>query len=165
MTTRDAFMDYLMTAPKPVEIARAAARVPSAEYYIAYGSNLNLRQMQFRCPKAKPVMAVELQGWELVFRYYCDIEPREGSTVPVGIFQITADCERALDRYEGFPRLYRKEYIDLPIGRALVYTMNSVNETGRDYQKPDRHYEQTVRQGYADFELKTVALNDALANV
>ena len=36
--------------------------------YIAYGSNLNLEQMAFRCPTAKVVGKSELKDYELLFR-------------------------------------------------------------------------------------------------
>jgi hypothetical protein len=36
--------------------------------YIAYGSNLNLPQMAFRCPTAEVVGAGEVKGYEMLFR-------------------------------------------------------------------------------------------------
>ena len=36
--------------------------------YIAYGSNLNLLQMAFRCPTAEIAGKSELKGYELLFR-------------------------------------------------------------------------------------------------
>ena len=38
------------------------------KYYIAYGSNLNLPQMAFRCPTAKVVGVSEIKDYELLFR-------------------------------------------------------------------------------------------------
>ena len=51
--------------------------------YIAYGSNLHLPQMAFRCPTAKVVGASEVKGYELLFRggsrgAVATIEPLEG---------------------------------------------------------------------------------------
>lgn len=77
--------------------------------YMAYGSNLNLRQMALRCPTAKVVGTKMLDGYQMIFQQVATIVPKEGATVPVAIWQIDAECERALDRYEGFPTLYRKE--------------------------------------------------------
>ena len=53
--------------------------------YIAYGSNLNLPQMAFRCPTAKVVGASEIKGYELLFRggrkgAVATVEPLEGSS-------------------------------------------------------------------------------------
>lgn len=45
--------------------------------YIAYGSNLNLSQMEKRCPGATVVGTGEVKGYELLFRGVATIEPRE----------------------------------------------------------------------------------------
>lgn len=37
-------------------------------YYIAYGSNLNVRQMRMRCPHATICGTARLSGWELLFK-------------------------------------------------------------------------------------------------
>ena len=38
------------------------------KYYIAYGSNLNVRQMKFRCPTAKVVGTSVIKGYELLYK-------------------------------------------------------------------------------------------------
>ena len=77
--------------------------------YVAYGSNLNKGQMKYRCPTAKYVGAGELQGYELQFKgrersAFATIGCKDGASVPVGLWEIQARDERALDMYEGFPR-------------------------------------------------------------
>ncbi len=52
-------------------------------YYIAYGSNLNVRQMRVRCPKATILGTANLKGWGLLFKgsktgSYLTIEECEG---------------------------------------------------------------------------------------
>ena len=37
-------------------------------YYLAYGSNLNRKQMEMRCPGAKVVGTALLEGYELLFK-------------------------------------------------------------------------------------------------
>ena len=114
------------------------------EYYLAYGSNLNMQQMFRRCPGAQPVGAAVIKDYELVFRRgYLTIEPKEGGEVPVGIWKITEEHEKALDRYEGFPKFYIKQYFD--IGTAYVMT------EGHPLQVPSDFYFYTVMQGYSDF--------------
>ena len=51
--------------------------------YFAYGSNINLNQMEYRCPDASVVGPVVLEGWELLFRRggFATIAPKEGKTV------------------------------------------------------------------------------------
>ena len=52
------------------------------KYYLAYGSNLNVTQMEWRCPRAKIAGYGTLQDWQLLFRgsgtgAYLTIEPCE----------------------------------------------------------------------------------------
>jgi gamma-glutamylcyclotransferase (GGCT)/AIG2-like uncharacterized protein YtfP len=100
----------------------------NTKYYIAYGSNLNLAQMARRCPNAKMAGKTILEGWQLTFRTHATIEPKKGAKVPVGVWEITAECERQLDRYEGYPTYYSKETMDIVLKdepkKAIVYIMN-----------------------------------------
>jgi len=137
------------------------------KYYLAYGSNLNKEQMAHRCPGAVPVGAVAIMDYELVFRRgFLTIEPKAGSSVPVGIWRISDENEKALDRYEGYPRFYKKEYFRIPFWmpgengeneRCLAYVMND----GFQIQPPTQTYLQTVIDGYADFGLDLKLLEDS----
>ncbi len=89
-------------------------------YYIAYGSNLNVRQMRMRCPNATILGTANLTGWELLFKgsktgSYLTIEECENGTIPVVIWEVTESDEAALDRYEGFPTFYYKKNIKLQV--------------------------------------------------
>ena len=49
-------------------------------YYIAYGSNLNVKQMIFRCPGARVIGTAKLEGYRLMFKgsrsgSYLTVEP------------------------------------------------------------------------------------------
>lgn len=127
------------------------------KYYLAYGSNLCIEQMQQRCPGAKKIGTTFLNGYRITFRGnarggVANIEPRAGSRVPVGIWEITKKDEAALDRYEGFPWLYRKEEFrvklpDLRTVTAMAYIMTP----GRAWSRPSPYYLRTIKQGYKDF--------------
>ena len=127
-------------------------------YYAAYGSNLNLAQMRIRCPKAQRLTKFTLSGWKLVFRGAADIVRDERASVPVGVFRITPECERALDRYEGYPHLYTKataklEFANGDVDQVMFYVMN-----GREYQSgPGQSYFGTIQQGYRDFGMSDKA--------
>ena len=115
--------------------------------YIAYGSNLNLEQMAYRCPTAKVVGATVMRNWRLVFNGVATIERFRFGTVPVLVWEVQAEDEAALDIYEGWPRLYRKESVRVTLNgkqvRAFVYIMNS----GREHA-PNYSYYNTIREGY-----------------
>jgi gamma-glutamylcyclotransferase (GGCT)/AIG2-like uncharacterized protein YtfP len=129
--------------------------------YIAYGSNLNLTQMSFRCPTAKPVGSAMLKGWQLTFRGVATLEPDPTAETPVGVWEIEPSDEEALDRYEGWPYLYRKEYVEVEVrGRtmkAMVYLMNN----GRPAM-PSTGYYRTIAEGYDDVGLDLAYLDAAL---
>ena len=90
--------------------------------YFAYGSNINLEQMAYRCPDATVVGPVTLENYELLFRGNGDgfgvatIEPKEGSKVFGLLWNITPKCEKSLDRYEGYPHLYDKQTVTVRDG-------------------------------------------------
>lgn len=135
--------------------------------YIAYGSNLNLEQMRHRCPTAEVVGKSILHGWRLRFRggahsAVATIERGKDFSVPVLVWQIQPDDELALDRYEGFPFLYRKEMLRLIVeGKkvsAMVYIMNKV---GRPYGIPSVGYYDTIFQGYQSAGFDTEILRQA----
>ena len=138
------------------------------KYYLAYGSNLNIGQMEHRCPDAKIVGITELPGYRLAFRGrrmgVLTIEPGPERTVPVGIWKISDDDERNLDFYEGFPRLYRKETFTVQLNgkpiEAIIYIMNE----GRPISAPSDYYLEAVADGYKDFCFELFPLMGALAD-
>lgn len=129
--------------------------------YAAYGSNLNLRQMSIRCPDAIPVGKAMLKGWQLTFRGVATLEPKPDAETPVGIWRITPKDESALDRYEGFPRLYRKETTDIILNGEKVKTMLYLKNDGLPAM-PTKWYLDAIAQGYEDVGLDTVHLTKAL---
>ena len=137
------------------------------DLYLAYGSNLNLRQMKFRCPTAKVVGSTVLENYKMVFRGarrsgVATIEKCKGFKVPVLIWQITPADEISLDRYEGYPTFYRKEYFDVQLNgekqKAMVYIMNE----GREKNYPSKYYFRTILEGYICAEFDKKILNDAV---
>lgn len=129
--------------------------------YIAYGSNMNKEQMSRRCPNARPIGKTILKDYKLVFKGVADIEKSEGEEVPVALWEITKECEKALDIYEGYPRLYRKEYVQIEINGkielAMVYVMNYSKGA-----KPSEYYYNVIKQGYKDFDINMAPLEKAL---
>ena len=98
--------------------------------YIAYGSNLNRAQMALRCPDAKVVGTGEIKDYELLFRgnrngAVATVEPKKGESVPVLIWEISPRDEFNLDRYEGYPRLYGKEMLEVEMDNHLGYEKHS----------------------------------------
>ena len=75
-----------------------------SKLYVAYGSNLNMEQMKQRCPGAQFVGTGVVENYELQFKgslynAHATIAPKEGSSVPVGIWTILKRDENNLDGY------------------------------------------------------------------
>ena len=84
--------------------------------YVAYGSNLNVQQMSYRCPRATVAFTGYLINWKLLYRgsrtgSYATVKRQKGSRVPVAVWNIDNKNEKALDLYEGYPRFYRKKNV------------------------------------------------------
>ena len=136
--------------------------MPRKTLYIAYGSNINLQQMAYRCPTAKPVHTGMLKGFELQFKGVATIAPKENSQVPVLLWTLTPQDERNLDKYEGYPNFYRKEVFEITLnGRnceAMVYIMNG----NTPLSEPSEQYYNSIEKGYIDNDLDTRYLEQAL---
>ncbi len=136
--------------------------------YFAYGSNINLEQMVYRCPDAQVVGPVALEGYELLFRGsgVATIGPKEGSTVHGLLWRLTPDCERSLDRYEGYPHLYGKQPVTVrdAQGRELTVMAYVMSERYRAPAVPPTSYYQGILEGYRQSGLPVEALKKAWAN-
>lgn len=141
-------------------------------YYIAYGSNLNIRQMLMRCPFARVIGIAEIQNYELLFKgsltgAYLTIEPKVGASVPVAVWSVTDEDEAALDRYEGFPAFYYKKEMRLPIKGiksrktricdCFVYIMHEERSIG----VPSPAYVRVCMEGYISFGFYEQFLEEA----
>ncbi len=129
--------------------------------YISYGSNLNLEQMSRRCPNAKIIETAMLENYELEFRRVATIVPKEGARVPILLWQIDEYDEQNLDRYEGFPNLYRKEELEVEVNGSVVKGMAYVMNGGQTYL-PSAEYYISILEGYEDNGLDTEYLAEAL---
>lgn len=135
--------------------------------YIAYGSNLNLPQMAVRCPTAEVAGKCELKDYELLFRggrrgAVATVEPREGGSVPVLLWKIHPADEASLDRYEGYPRLYEKQMMEVELDGQRVSAMVYVMTPGHEFGIPSDYYADVILQGYESAGFDTDILSDAI---
>ena len=134
-------------------------RVP--KLYWAYGSNLNKRQMLVRCPAAVPLEALTVQNLVLRFRGVADVAYLTGAYAEGALWEITPECERALDAYEGvgpggFGGLYKKvyfDYVDPETGQTHKVLFYKMNRHG--IMPPSEGYLDCIIEGYADFGIDT----------
>ena len=137
-------------------------------YYIAYGSNLNMKQMRFRCPQAEIIGTSEIKDYELLFKgsqtgSYLTVEKKKGGSVPVAVWATTAADE-------GFPTFYYKAEMELPVKsihtgkvqnrKCYVYIMHEDRNIG----SPSEFYVRTCLEGYRDFGFDEKILMRAVKN-
>lgn len=137
--------------------------------YFAYGANTNTKNMEYRCPNAQLVGNLVLPDWRLVFKGVADIEHAPHNKVLGVLWDITEDCERALDIFEGYPNLYRKEYFDVKLGEdidgAVIEEVMFYKMNREGYALPTESYFRTIESGYVQNKLDTTLLWDTLAEL
>ena len=131
-------------------------------YYFAYGSNLNQKQMRERCPDSQPTFVATLPNYKLVFVGWsrqwrggvASIRPFRGEKVLGAIYEISEQCLRRLDRYEGYPDNYNHLKVTVfnedgePV-EAITYIKAGQSEE----TKPSSEYLSIVQQGYRDWRI------------
>lgn len=133
------------------------------QLYIAYGSNINLEQMAYRCPHSKVVGTSEIKDFELEFRGVATIVPKKNMKVPVLIWELDERDLPILNRYEGHPHLYRQEKMPFEMDgksyEGMAYLMNRGT-----ISPPSPQYYNTILQGYQENGLNESYLETALEN-
>lgn len=145
-------------APRPDSLT-VRTNTPRWNYF-AYGSNLNFEGMAGRCADAVPAGTATLEGWALTFRGVADIERAAGKLTHGALWGISdRDLER-LDRYEGYPSLYRRRLVSVRVGERVVGALTYVMDD--DYRGlPSPYYYETIERGYEQWDLPHFALEEA----
>lgn len=137
--------------------------------YFAYGSNINLDQMAYRCPDAEVVGPVVLEDYELLFRGnakgngVATISIQKGQKVHGLLWKITPECEQSLDIYEGYPRLYEKMEVTVQTrdGQKVTAMAYEMTNLWREPSVPSIYYYNGILEGYRQNGLPTAALKKA----
>lgn len=137
--------------------------------YFAYGSNLSPAQMQRRCPGARLVGTVVLDGYALTFAGrssgwgggVATIEPEPGARVHGAVYAITEEHLRSLDRAEGVPFAYVRCRRELQLAgnrrRPWCYIKQDAEPA-----MPTRSYFMRIVDGYRALGLPTDSLAEAV---
>ena len=157
-------MKYYAKRKAAAAYVRATRPMPSFDVlYWAYGSNLCIEQMQDRCPGAVQVGALNLQNSALVFRGFADIVGRREGYTPGGLWRITREHEKTLDRREGVRSgCYKKVYITLTMEDGTPHKCLLYQHCFRGIMPPSAAYAATMIRGYRDFGLPLEYLEAAI---
>ena len=104
--------------------------------YLAYGSNMFPDRMARRCPRAIAIGVAKLPNYRLVERLYADIDFAEGYSVFGVLYCITERHLRCLDAYEGYPKVYRRMWLEVEFNGetypAITYEMTPETKVVRN---------------------------------
>lgn len=139
-------------------------------YYFAYGSNMNHEQMKKRCPSARFLTRVKLIDYEFVYDGYSDtrkgavgnVIKSEGYIVEGGLFEVDELCISQLDRYEGYPRAYDRQILEVKDDNNIIYQAYVYLRQAREIGKPSEEYRNIVLQGAKDCGLTEQYIIDFL---
>ncbi|ERT59069.1 gamma-glutamylcyclotransferase family protein [Peptoniphilus sp. BV3C26] len=138
--------------------------------YIAYGSNINVEWMKETCPGSELLGSGYILNAKLLFRGkgYLNLVLGPGyGKVPVSIWNISEENERALDNYEEYPSYYVKKNIlvlgDKGIEEGMVYVMT---DEFKDIKKaPEDFYVKRVLDGFEQMSYDKKPVEDALEEI
>ncbi len=133
------------------------------KYYIAYGINMHLSQMTYRCPRAVLLGKSQLENYALRFRghpfnAFATVEPVENENVPILIWKIQKSDEAFLDRQKGYPHAYEKRDMNVILNGEQISALAYVMTPNHDFGMPSREYLQTIIDAYRQAGLSTDAL-------
>ena len=131
-------------------------------YYFAYASNLNKKQMMERCPDSKPKFVATLPNYKLVFAGWsrqwrggvASIKPFRGERVRGAIYEISEQCLRRLDKYEGYPDAYT--HLNVTVfdeDNEPIQAVTFIKSGQSDDTQPSKDYLAVIQQGYRDWRL------------
>jgi hypothetical protein len=136
--------------------------------YFAYGSNMDIAQMAVRCHKATLRGTGLLAGYRFRIdgRGFATVDQDQSASVLGLVWELSQEDEANLDRYEGVPRFYTKQILEIGHGEQRTPMLIYVS-TDRLKGKPEPSYLERIvlaaqvqgfREAYVD-ELKSWGKN------
>lgn len=136
--------------------------------YLAYGANMSEKIMrEERCPGAKLLGTGELDNYRLMFkgvepRAYATIEEWQGYKVPFVLWEISEEDEKALDRFEGYPKSYLKHVVEIEFGGEKFLAMYYAKPEEQPVGQPMTHYIHVLEEAYVRWKFNRAILDAAL---
>lgn len=124
--------------------------------------NTNPIQMSLRCPQARSLGHAVLPYYQFEFKGYATVSPNMHDEVEGVLWEITDDCEQALDRLEGYPTFYSKIIVWVKHNNELKPCMMYLMHPDEDYEYPSNSYVDSVVDGYEAHGVDTHQIDLAL---
>jgi len=129
--------------------------------YFAYGSNMDSKQMNRRCPENRLIGNATLPGyrWIITRRGYASVVPSQQDAVEGVLYEISETDEAHLDQYEGVGSgCYVKEMVRILHNGEIVHAMiyiDPVDEEGA----PKKEYIRRINDAVRDAGLSEAYVN------
>ena len=137
--------------------------------YGAYASNMNIKEMKQRCPNAILLDKGILHGYRMTFggEGFANIERSAADQLPILLWSITIECERALDEYEEYPKMYKKDFLPVATQNgdkiAMFYLMTEKYNKKAEF--PEENYLEVIRTAYAEHGFPLEIVENALKRI
>lgn len=131
----------------------------------SYGMNTNLTQMRLRCPQARSLGQAVLPHYQFEFKSYATVSPVFGKNTEGVLWEITPECEAALDLLEGYPEFYTKINVWAEYNDTLVPCMTYLMHPSELYNYPSDSYVDMLLEGYTAHGVNTGQIDQALMAV
>lgn len=133
--------------------------------YFSYGMNTNLSSMAMRCPKARSLGAAVLPHYQFEFKSFATVTPKMDHKVEGVLWEITDECERSLDRLEGYPIYYGKIIVWVEHEGEMVPCMTYLMYPEEEYNYPSQSYVDMLTEGYTSHGISLDQINWALVQI
>jgi gamma-glutamylcyclotransferase (GGCT)/AIG2-like uncharacterized protein YtfP len=130
--------------------------------YFSYGMNTNLASMAMRCPKARSLGRAVLPHYQFEFKSFATVSPKMNDQVHGVLWEITDDCEKALDRLEGYPTYYGKIIVWIEHEGKMIPCMTYLMYPEEELNYPSNSYVNMLEEGYTSHGIDTKQINQAL---
>lgn len=130
--------------------------------YFAYGMNTNQNEMALRCPDAVSLGEAVLPDHEFRFARHADVIYYPGFETRGVLWEITDECEHALDALEGFPTYYLKKTVTVDhygeeVEAMVYYMAGDVPD-----EVPSDSYLMMLYEGYAQHNISARQIVESL---
>lgn len=133
--------------------------------YFSYGMNTNLGNMAMRCPSAVSLGAAVLPHYQFEFKSFATVTPKMGAETQGVLWEITDDCEVALDHLEGYPTYYSKIIVWVEHNGESVPCMTYLMYPEEELNYPSDGYVRMLEEGYTSHGVSTDQINRALMDL
>jgi gamma-glutamylcyclotransferase (GGCT)/AIG2-like uncharacterized protein YtfP len=130
--------------------------------YFSYGMNTNLGSMAMRCPEAKSLGAAVLSHYAFEFKSFATVTPKLSAETHGVLWEITKNCEKSLDRLEGYPHYYNKIIVMVWFKGEYVPAMTYLMYPDEELNYPSDSYVKMLEEGYNEHGIDPGQINRAL---